>query len=267
MTTNNGLPAATLAIDATLALPAIYLLFKHGLRHGAVIGWAYLFIFFSLKIVASAMQVSNPSNTTASLIASIGLSPLLLAALGILHEARAYCIPNRNRFFDLVWVVCLHFVVTAAIALTAAGASGLTKPDTTPDKRKSDLGIVKGGMIVLLLTWICLIVLSIMSAISSRGRTSASEPLPYHRQGRWLLNAVLLSIPFIGIRLIVSLVYFTTLNPDLNPATGAIGVRVGLNFIEELIITIGFVVAGIVTRNIGADEHLRQQTQGVDMGH
>lgn len=87
MSPSVGLPIAILSIDTLLALPAVYISFKHGLRHAAILGWAYLFIFFTLRIISSALQLKDASNPSASLVASIGLSPLLLSTVGILHES------------------------------------------------------------------------------------------------------------------------------------------------------------------------------------
>lgn len=87
MSTDHSLPAAILAIDSLLSVPAIYNIFKHGFRHAAVLGWGYFFIFLSLRIISSALQLGSSDSTTASLVTSIGLSPLLLSMLGLLHEA------------------------------------------------------------------------------------------------------------------------------------------------------------------------------------
>lgn len=83
-TMTNSLAAATCAIYAALAIPVLFLLVRHG-RYG-LLGWLFLFSFCSLRIVGNGMAVKNPS-VTAEIIASVGLSPLLLATAGILHEA------------------------------------------------------------------------------------------------------------------------------------------------------------------------------------
>ncbi|KAH8664366.1 hypothetical protein BX600DRAFT_436916 [Xylariales sp. PMI_506] len=250
--TSDSVTTATLAVDITLSLPCLYVMIKHGFHHGAIVGWLYLFLFFGLKIVGSIMEMHDPTSSAASLIASIGLSPLILAALGILHEARAYCIANRNRFFDLVWIVGLHFFVSGAVVLVAMGASGAQNPDTSPDKVTRDLKLVKIGMAILIIGWLALIILTLGSLVGAHNRDS--RRLGTHYNGKWLLIAVALSIPFIGVRLITSLVYFTGHNPDLNPVTGTLAVRVGLIFIEEFTITVAFVVAGIMSRNVRHDE-------------
>jgi len=83
------LAAAQLAIYLILVIPSIYALWKHS-WHG-LLGWGYLFAFCSLRIIGSALQVSNEkhgtTNSTAQIISGVGLSPLVLAFIGILHES------------------------------------------------------------------------------------------------------------------------------------------------------------------------------------
>lgn len=79
----SALSAAQLAIYAVLAVPVLFITFKHG-RPG-LLGWIYLFAFCSLRVVGGAMDLSGSS--AAAIISNIGLSPLVLATSGILHEA------------------------------------------------------------------------------------------------------------------------------------------------------------------------------------
>lgn len=80
----NSLSAATLAIYIILAIPVVFLAIKHK-RHG-LLGWFFLFLFCALQIIGSGMSVSSTS-PSASIVSNVGLSPLLLATSGILHEA------------------------------------------------------------------------------------------------------------------------------------------------------------------------------------
>lgn len=87
MTADSTLSTALVVIYATLSLPTIYVAVKHGFKTIAVLGWAYVFIFCTLRVIGAAMTLSNPKSTGAAIVGNIGLSPLLLAAGGILHEA------------------------------------------------------------------------------------------------------------------------------------------------------------------------------------
>jgi len=84
MNSNTAIAMAQLAIYAVLALPTVYVLFLHG--SSGFLGWFYLLVFGTLRIVGGAMLLHNPLSTGATTITSIGISPLLLATLGILHE-------------------------------------------------------------------------------------------------------------------------------------------------------------------------------------
>ena len=85
----DALAVATIIIYAILIQPVFYCLWKHG-RHG-ILGWVALQSFCLLRIIGNAIllhaEATNASNSNALLISNIGLSPLLLAALGFLHEA------------------------------------------------------------------------------------------------------------------------------------------------------------------------------------
>jgi hypothetical protein len=83
------LAAAQLAIYLILIIPAIYSLYKHG-RPG-LLGWFFVVAFCSLRIVGSGLQLSDEKSgsksNTAQIIGGVGLSPLVLAIAGVLHEA------------------------------------------------------------------------------------------------------------------------------------------------------------------------------------
>lgn len=80
----NSLSAAELAIYTILSIPVLYILVRHW--PNGVLGWFYLFAFCTLRIVGGAISLGNNSGS-ASIVSSVGISPLLLAACGILHEA------------------------------------------------------------------------------------------------------------------------------------------------------------------------------------
>ncbi|KAI8963492.1 hypothetical protein F5Y11DRAFT_319405 [Daldinia sp. FL1419] len=246
----SALPIALLAIYLTLSPSLVYIAIKHGLKHGAIIGWAFLFIFCTLRIISSAIQIHDTYSSSAALVASIGLSPLLAATCGVLHEARAYMFPKSRRPIDTPYLIFFHLLVTTAIALVASGASKLDDDKLPPDQIKKGHSLAKVGMIMLFLGWFSIAMLVYITYKESQARNfrkpSKSET------GKKLLLAVTISLPFLGIRVLDRMVYFYTQNPELNPVTGSLGLRVGLEVIEEIIVTLLFIVVGIATRNVRA---------------
>lgn len=90
---------AELAIYAPLSIPTLYILLKHG--RAGLIGWAYLLAFCTLRIVGGTMDLSG--SAAAGIISSVGLSPLLLAAFGILQEAYCSISPTKLWLFMRVY--------------------------------------------------------------------------------------------------------------------------------------------------------------------
>lgn len=89
----NALSVATLVVYIILIQPITFCLLKHG-RHG-ILGWMTIQLFCVLRIVGSIIQIHQEAThstdtTTVLLLNNIGLSPLLLAALGVLHEASVF---------------------------------------------------------------------------------------------------------------------------------------------------------------------------------
>jgi hypothetical protein len=85
-----GLELAQIVFYGMAALPAFVCFAAHG-KHG-VMGWLYVIVICGLRLAGNAMayhslSTTGHANEAAQIISGIGLSPLLLAALGILHEA------------------------------------------------------------------------------------------------------------------------------------------------------------------------------------
>jgi hypothetical protein len=83
------LAVAELALYIILFFPAVYSLFKHRLQ--GTLGWFFVVSFCGLRLIGSALLITNENNgsspKTADTINGVGLSPLILCFIGILHES------------------------------------------------------------------------------------------------------------------------------------------------------------------------------------
>ena len=82
---------AEIAIYFPFLLAALFVARKHGFKRGS--GFLYLVIFSILRIAGAIMtilSIHHPSSTTdvvwGAILGSIGLSPLMLAAFGLLNR-------------------------------------------------------------------------------------------------------------------------------------------------------------------------------------
>ncbi|KAK4246258.1 hypothetical protein C7999DRAFT_15588 [Corynascus novoguineensis] len=230
---NGPLLTAELAIYAVLCVPVLYLLVRHS--PAGLFGWFYLLAFCTLRMVVGAVPVSS-----AGTLSSVGLSPLLLAAAGILHEARFYR-GRVNRTPERTIIAAFHLLVIVAVGLVGKGASALQSDHHT----SKDISLLNAGIGLLTAAWVILCFWAGVSYIPGQNDASA----PAHRQGTILLYSVTFSLASFGIRVFYTLVALTTRRPSLSPITGSLAVRVVLSFLPELVATLAFLAAGMWTRN------------------
>ena len=88
---SESLDIAELAIFSPLLLLTLIVIYRHGFHRQS--GWIYLSIFCLIRIIGGALGIAaekNPSNVSdlewSAILGSIGISPLLLASLGLLKR-------------------------------------------------------------------------------------------------------------------------------------------------------------------------------------
>ena len=86
-----SLDIAELAIFSPLLFLTLIVIYRHGIHRQS--GWIYLSIFCLIRIIGGALGIAaerNPSNVSdlewSAILGSIGISPLLLASLGLLKR-------------------------------------------------------------------------------------------------------------------------------------------------------------------------------------
>ena len=82
---------AEIVVYIPILFLTLFVIFRHGFHRQ--LGWIYLGIFGAIRLASAAFKIEetqNPTNITdiewASILTSIGLSPLLLASLGLLKR-------------------------------------------------------------------------------------------------------------------------------------------------------------------------------------
>ncbi|BCR87616.1 uncharacterized protein ACHE_40180S [Aspergillus chevalieri] len=234
----DSLSIATCAIYAVLFFPVLYLLVRHA-RFGLA-GWLLLLIFCIIRIVGGALEISH-TGTAAGIISSVGLSPLLLATNGILHESRIYHIRTVGWKVPAIFEFLVHGLVAAGVVLTAIGSSKLQSLDGSIDSAEK---MVKVGIALLTAAWGILVVLAGLSFAASRTNYDAIV-----RAGTILLYSACLALIFSGIRVLYTLVVLCTQKGSFILDYDTLALRVVLSFLPEVIAVIIYICAGIMTQS------------------
>lgn len=203
--------------------------------------------------------INGSESSSTAIISNMGLSPLLLAMVGTLHEARHCRAPKLSNKIEWLLVIIIHLIITAGLALVASGASSFGAKD---GKDMKDEIFVKTGVVILVTAWLLIAAGTLVSFLPSQYNRHA----PAFIDGSKLLYAVLFSLPFVSIRLIYNVVSIFSPAKDLNPVSGSLGLKIGLSFLMELITVVAFTLVGLAThrirRQVEPNKHTRMRSLG-----
>lgn len=181
-----------------------------------------------------------------------GINPVL--TLMCLFHSRFHLLslrnhPEKNKV-DLIYVLLFHAVVAAAIALLAAGASGLQSPDTqtNPTKLNTDWLIAGVGGLLLLSTVLLVFLGAIYTYLCYKPETRQQ------RLAQHLVVAVAVACPLLATRVIGSTVFFFRKNMEMSPVSGTWGFRVGLYLVPEVLAACAVLAGGLAGRNVRKEE-------------
>ncbi|KAJ5639908.1 uncharacterized protein N7484_007770 [Penicillium longicatenatum] len=241
----NGIFPADLAVYLIL-LPIVgYIFIKH--KWTGLLPWYYLSIFCVARIVGGALGVQDSSSLAANIIQSVGISPLILAVDGLVHEARVYRYPSKNPLLGWSVVIGTTGTMGVAMALSIIGALDIYEGKAKPDS----YSFWKAGSALVVVLWAFQLVWSTISIFHRKEMTYA----PTFQGSTALLQGAIVALLFIGVRVIYNLVAVCTQRRDLSPVNGSIAVRVVLLFLPEVFATLTLIIVGLRTR------HLRQLKQ------
>ncbi|RFU80054.1 hypothetical protein TARUN_2172 [Trichoderma arundinaceum] len=252
--TTDALSAAKLAIYLVLVQPALYCLWKHGKT--GFLGWLFVQLFCVLRIATGGIGLhGNQKGEAAVILNSIGLSPLLLAISGVLHEARRAVNPRLNRRLDIILEIKYHGIVNLGMILIIVA---LVKLLDGGDASKIKT-LLSAGSAVSCIAWVLAVLWTVWSYAMVR-RFSSYSDMQTVDNGKTLLKGISVALPFAGIRVVYGVVFLQLQisHPDSSFLTSK-AVQVCLSFIPELVCVSSLLLVGVITRSLRPDLKKREQ--------
>jgi hypothetical protein len=146
---------ATIVLYSILIVPTFYIWRCHG-RPG-FLAYNFIYAFCAIRIAGGALSIAAVHNadleTSATVVNSLAISPLILAGLGFLHEARIARIASLRSRREWVLVGIYHSIVTTAIVLVVIGIVNVMKGLSTTQGS----GLIKAGLAVLIVSYVVLL--------------------------------------------------------------------------------------------------------------
>jgi hypothetical protein len=243
-----GVSIGEIAIYSPALLVATYLSVRHGFGRSA--GWMFLIIFCLARIIGAAMQLATitaPSSislyTGYAILQNIGLSPLMLATLGLLSRLldninRTHHTAISTRFFKFVELIILVGLILGIVGGINASNAFVQKGSFTPGS------LNKAGTALFIVSYVAIVLSTIFLSFST-SHASRGE--------KRIFVAVALSLPFLLVRLFYSIMSTFTKNKNFNLLTGNITILLCVAFIEELVIVILFEGVGLTLSQVPKD--------------
>lgn len=263
------LSSVELALYAILAPLALFIAYRHG-RHG-ILGYFYLNISIAVRIAAAICQLVNASSnntntpsTATIILSSIGLSPLLLAISGILHELHHYFLQTsatttaaakKSRWLLFIQIQ-IHTICTVGMILLILGSIHLAEAKS-PSDANAAYKLRSAGAVLWFVTWLVLV--QYIAWLFFRFRRAQEKSA---RSTAALRNWTLVALMFGGAKVVYAAVY--TLdhgNSAINPITGSFAIKVVLVVGVQFFAALAMVVGGWMSLGIVSD-HQRQRSKG-----
>jgi hypothetical protein len=160
-TSPTSLYITTVVLYTLLILPTFYIWRGHG-RPG-FLAYNFIYAFCAIRITGAALSIvavhDASLGTAAAIVNSVAISPLLLAALGVLHEARNARIVDVDSRREWMGVGVLHCIVTTGMVLVIVGIVNLVEGVSTT----ANSGLIKAGLVVLVLGYVVLLIWTTIS--------------------------------------------------------------------------------------------------------
>ncbi|KAF2119624.1 hypothetical protein BDV96DRAFT_540673 [Lophiotrema nucula] len=220
------------------SIVALWICSRHGFRRSS--GWIYTLLLCIIRIAGAICELSswnNPSNTSLMhatiIIDSIGLSPLLLATLGML-----------SRFVDFINASSSHptlstkhfrliqILITVGLILSIAGGSSNS---TNSDGQLKVSTTSRVGIVLYIVAFVALVLVFFLSVLHS-------SIIPHNE--RRVPLAVLFALPFILVRLVYSACSVFLHNHLFNIINGSVVVLVVMAVLEEFIVVVVYLILG-----------------------
>jgi hypothetical protein len=263
ISTAESIAIAELCVYVPIFILTVFVVIRHGFQKQ--LGWIYLSIFCIIRLAGAGFKIEsihNPTNKTdiewAAIFQSVGLSPLLMATMGLLKRTtdevsnhirsntqlplggiggiitkRATANSRRSRIIQIAQLPTM-------IALILAIVGGIDESNDSASEIATGKKLTKVAIIIFLIIYILLVSLTIIT-MKDVGNAPRGEKRIYF--------AVIGAIPLLAVRLLWSILATFSNNADFSIFSGKPLIQLFMATVEEFVIVVFFTIAGITASN------------------
>ncbi|KAF2623477.1 hypothetical protein BU25DRAFT_349861 [Macroventuria anomochaeta] len=226
------------------ALVSAFVCYHHGFSRSS--GWIYTLILCIVRIIGGICQFVSHSSQSAGLLQtillldSVGLSPLLLATLGLISRFVDFINAALTPKFTVRHFRILQLVLLVGMILAIVGGSNVSVDANGTYQIPSASKI---GVILYTVGFVGITLVFVLSVPQTSAVPSKERRVPI---------AITLALPFILVRLTYSMLSVFVHDHLFSVATGSVPVRTGMAVIEEFIVVAVYVILGLLVDKLDA---------------
>ncbi|PQE25080.1 transmembrane protein [Rutstroemia sp. NJR-2017a BVV2] len=244
----NGVAIGELVVYIPSFFIALFLAFRHGFQKSS--GWYFLIVFSLARIIGPCMQlaaINNPSvslYTGALILQNVGLSPLILATLGLLSRViesinRTHRTFIQTRMLKLVEIISLVGLILGIVGGVNASDSFTTTGKWVPGS------LSKVGNALFIVSYAALVMASIITSFS----------IPHAEDGeKRILLGIAIALPFLFVRLLYAIISTFTHSKRFSSFTGSVTLLLCMSLLMELAVVVVYEGIGVTLRKQRNDQ-------------
>lgn len=215
-----------------------FICYRHGFNRSS--GWIYTLILCIVRIVGGIMQFVSHNNQSAGILQtilildSVGLSPLLLATLGLLSRFVDFVNAASTPKFTIRHFRLIQLVLLVGMILAIAGGCNVSVDANgvyhTPITSKV-------GVIMYIVGFVALTLVYLLSVPNTSVVPDKERRVPI---------AITLALPFLLVRLLYSVLSVFIHDHLFNIATGSASVRISMSVVEEFVVVAVYAIIGLL---------------------
>lgn len=273
ITYRNGVAIGELVVYIPSLFITLLLAFRHGFGRSS--GWYFLIIFCLARIIGPCMSlaaISSPSVslfTGALILQNIGLSPLILATLGLLSRVLDSINRNTHTFLQPRLLKIIEIITLVGLILGIVGGTNSSETYTTTGKWVPATES-KVSNVLFIVSFVALLIATIFTSFSISHAENGEKRI---------LLGISIALPFLFVRLLYSVLSaFVANSTKFNSFTGSVSILLCMALLEELVIVVIYLAIGVTLKvqpndvvvagdmqpvpgSSGSDEPLGQQSQ------
>jgi len=250
LTNRNVLAIIQCVFYVPATVVSLFLCIRHCCRgRRAQIAWIFLYLYCHVRVAEAALGLATIGTASVAVYATsilfslIGVPFLLLTAYGLLNRVYINLAKNYPTRIKGWYVKILQFPFTAAIILCARGASGSTADASNGGDYRPQI-LTQVGIVLCAIGFVVMLILT--GAIFRRQSHAELDE-------RRLLNIVIISLPFLVIRMLYT-VLVTFWNRDLFKSyEGDVLVEGLMAVLPEMVVVVIYTIEGFTLERLPKD--------------